>query len=75
MKKSVAIRALEYRLSEIAYIEDVNEKVFEDEEVAEMLLNYMLGLGMLPPAIQSDIYSRADCDFYMENEWEPEDGG
>lgn len=57
MKRSEMLEAIELRLSEISYAEDVNQKKFEGEDIAKKLLDYIEGLGMLPPGYQSEFRS------------------
>jgi hypothetical protein len=73
MKKSEMAEKLENLLSKIAYAEDKNELVYEDEIKVKMILNLLETEGMLPPGHKSKFWSREDNDFYTVNEWELED--
>jgi len=68
MKRSEALKLL----INAVYLSSRLDIVFDTDE-ADVLLKYIQEeIGMVPPAITSDIYLRADCEYAQINEWEIE---
>lgn len=44
-----------------------------DEEMYSAILQDLEDAGMAPPEIETDIWSRTDCEFYRVHEWENEE--
>jgi len=65
MKRSDMVKYIQVKLESIGYTGNSDD--------GEKILDFIEEKGMLPPEIDSGLYSRADCQNYWVSEWEEED--
>lgn len=69
MRRSEAVKILSNQIE--AYLDYPPEHSLP-YYLANRLLSTMENIGMMPPEIETKIWNRSDCSYYVTYEWEKE---